>query len=106
MTANCLWCGAEFQVSGSGRPRKFCIRSHRQRAYESRKFLNGMVMSNMRPTHSHCYLCSEPLPWDDSPEAICFDHKIATVWGGVTTPANVRPVHVACNLSKGDSLMV
>jgi hypothetical protein len=64
-----------------------------------------MVMSNMRPTHSHCYLCDEPLPWDESPDTICFDHKIATVWGGATNPVNVRPVHVGCNRAKGDKLI-
>jgi hypothetical protein len=45
------------------------------------------------------------LPWDESPDTICFDHKIATVWGGATNPVNVRPVHVGCNRAKGDKLI-
>jgi hypothetical protein len=34
----CLWCGAAFRASeGTGRPRAYCRRSHRQRAFESRR---------------------------------------------------------------------
>jgi len=34
----CAWCGASFDVAGgTGRPPRFCRRSHRQRAYESRR---------------------------------------------------------------------
>lgn len=34
----CAWCGTSFEVSGGqGRPPRFCRRSHRQRAYESRR---------------------------------------------------------------------
>ena len=101
----CLWCGTDLAYAGNGRRPKFCRHSHRQRAYESRKWNNGTVMSALRALHAHCYLCSEPLPWHDSPDTICLDHKIATVWGGVTNPVNVKPVHVACNLAKGDKLI-
>ena len=35
--SRCGWCGAVFIASpGSGRPRKYCKRSHRQRDYEAR----------------------------------------------------------------------
>lgn len=34
----CRWCGEVFVASaGSGRPRKYCKRSHRQRHYEARQ---------------------------------------------------------------------
>lgn len=34
----CRWCGGDFAPTpGPGRPRAFCRRSHRQRAYEARK---------------------------------------------------------------------
>lgn len=36
-TERCAWCGAGFRRStGPGRPGRYCRRSHRQRAYESR----------------------------------------------------------------------
>lgn len=34
----CAWCGGSFAVAaGPGRPPKYCRRSHRQRAYESKR---------------------------------------------------------------------
>lgn len=34
----CAWCGAPFVLAGGpGRPSTYCRRSHRQRAYESRR---------------------------------------------------------------------
>lgn len=34
----CEWCGTEFaDPSRTGRPRKYCRRSHRQRHYEARR---------------------------------------------------------------------
>jgi len=34
----CLWCGEPLsQNGGVGRPRRYCRRSHRQRAYEARR---------------------------------------------------------------------
>jgi hypothetical protein len=34
----CLWCNRPFDHKpGAGRPRKFCCRSHRQRAFEARR---------------------------------------------------------------------
>lgn len=36
--AYCAWCGGELPVqTGGGRPRRYCRRSHRQRAYEARR---------------------------------------------------------------------
>jgi hypothetical protein len=32
----CAWCGRGFVSLGRGRPRQYCRRSHRQRAYEAR----------------------------------------------------------------------
>lgn len=35
---SCAWCGALFAgAGGAGRPRRYCKRSHRQRAYEARR---------------------------------------------------------------------
>lgn len=37
-TLRCAWCGDRFKPPGGpGRPPKYCRRSHRQRAYESRQ---------------------------------------------------------------------
>lgn len=37
-TKRCRWCGAGFVINpGSGRPRKYCKRSHRQRHYEAKQ---------------------------------------------------------------------
>lgn len=37
-TVRCAWCGERFLVpAGPGRRPKYCRRSHRQRAYESRR---------------------------------------------------------------------
>lgn len=36
--SRCAWCGQKFaSPGGPGRPPKYCRRSHRQRAYESRR---------------------------------------------------------------------
>lgn len=36
--SRCQWCGVVFADSeGPGRPRRYCRRSHRQRAYEARR---------------------------------------------------------------------
>ncbi|MDF0530685.1 hypothetical protein P0W64_13995 [Tsukamurella sp. 8F] len=40
-TAVCAWCGREVVSEGPGRTRKYCKRSCRQRAYESRAALAG-----------------------------------------------------------------
>ena len=55
-------------------------------------------------TYSDCYLCQQPLDWDD-PQSLCVDHVIATVHGGRTDIENLRPVHLICNLRKGYSLI-
>jgi hypothetical protein len=37
-TVRCAWCGERFAISaGPGRRPRYCRRSHRQRAYESRR---------------------------------------------------------------------
>lgn len=40
-SAACAWCGREVVTEGPGRTRKYCRRSCRQRAYESRTALAG-----------------------------------------------------------------
>lgn len=39
--ARCQWCKRDLAESGTGRPRKFCSPSCKQRAYEQRKKLAG-----------------------------------------------------------------
>ena len=35
---DCAWCGGELPTTqGAGRPRSYCRRSHRQRAFEARR---------------------------------------------------------------------
>jgi len=95
LLTNCLWCDEEIEQKSMGRPIKYCRRSHRQRAYESRK----TGMDNLWITMSHienCYLCDEPLDWTDK-QSVVFDHEIATVHGGRTNVNNLRPVHRLCN---------
>ena len=38
---HCRWCGRELAENGTGRPRKYCSPSCKQRAYEQRKNLTG-----------------------------------------------------------------
>lgn len=99
----CLWCGKEFAPNHIGRARKYCGHACRQRAYESRKYNIGELWEQMSK-YSDCYLCQEPLDWDQ-PQSICTDHMIATVHGGRTVPENLRPVHIVCNLRKGSTLI-
>ena len=38
----CRWCGETFAIRpGSGRPRKYCKRSHRQRHYEAKRLADN-----------------------------------------------------------------
>lgn len=99
----CAYCGKSIPKSPSNRPRKYCKRSCRQRAYESRKY-NIHDLWKALAEYEFCYLCGGLLDWG-APQSICTDHMIATVYGGRTVPENVRPVHVACNLQKGSRLI-
>ena len=46
-TKRCEWCGAEFAVGGrTGRPPKYCRRSHRQRHYEAKRLGSGRGLSS------------------------------------------------------------
>lgn len=38
---SCAWCGKELVLTGRGRPRKYCSRSCKQRAYEQRQNVSG-----------------------------------------------------------------
>ncbi|WP_366937757.1 HNH endonuclease [uncultured Corynebacterium sp.] len=99
----CANCGKLIPKSPSNRPRKYCKRSCRQRAYESRKYnIHGLWKTLAE--YEFCYLCGELLDWA-APQSICTDHMIATVYGGRTVPENVRPVHIVCNLKKGSTLI-
>ena len=40
--ARCSWCGRGMVQGARGRPRKYCRRSHRQRAYEARLLAERM----------------------------------------------------------------
>ena len=100
----CLWCNAPIEQSGTGRRKRYCSRSHRQRAYESRKYGIPTVYDLMKRHISHCYLCGLLLDWEDM-QSIVFDHEIATVHGGTTNVTNLRPVHRLCNLSKANRLI-
>jgi len=43
---HCAWCGGGFARSqGRGRPRRYCRASHRQRAYEARRFAQRRGLS-------------------------------------------------------------
>lgn len=103
----CEWCGTEFAQPkrSRGRQRKYCKRSCRQRAYESRRYGIDELWNQMRDEHCDCYLCGKPLDWAGGRDEICLDHKVATVRGGRTSPGNCRPVHVLCNLRKSDNLL-
>ena len=41
-TTSCDWCGDPLVANCSGRPRRYCRRSHRQRAYEARLLAERM----------------------------------------------------------------
>ncbi|QTH60824.1 hypothetical protein J5O04_08370 [Corynebacterium hindlerae] len=40
----CAWCGTPIEVSGRGRPKKYCSHSCRQRAYEQRNNVAGTAI--------------------------------------------------------------
>lgn len=95
LLTTCLWCGAEFTPNKIGRASKYCKRSHRQRAYESRKAGMEGVWDTLLYVED-CYLCGLLLDWTDR-QSVVFDHEIATVHGGRTNVENLRPVHRVCN---------
>lgn len=97
---SCEYCGEAVDQGLSGRKRKYCKRSCRQRAYEERKFKVNELWDYLLDQYDTCYLCAQPLG-----EYVVFDHMIATVWGGRTDESNVRPVHMECNLKKGAALI-
>ncbi|WP_342011542.1 hypothetical protein [Corynebacterium bovis] len=41
---HCLWCGRPITDNPTGRPRRYCRRSCRQRAYEQRKAVDGTAV--------------------------------------------------------------
>lgn len=41
----CEWCRRGIAYGGGGRPRKYCRRSHRQRAYEARLLASRMGLA-------------------------------------------------------------
>lgn len=41
LVTSCTWCGKELVNTGRGRPRKYCSRSCKQRAYEQRHNVAG-----------------------------------------------------------------
>lgn len=45
--SKCVWCGAAVSQLGTRTPRKYCQRSHRQRALEARRL--GLPMKKDRP---------------------------------------------------------
>lgn len=105
MTSECDWCGTEFTQKKMGRTKRFCKSSCRQRAYESRLYGIADIRKDWEVLYDTCYLCGESLNWLE-PQGIVGDHKIATVYAGQTNPVNVKPVHLLCNASKGDKLLV
>ncbi|WP_431777004.1 hypothetical protein [Streptomyces cucumeris] len=42
----CAWCGRPVRQSGTGRPREYCRRSCRQRAYEERQIQQRIAVAN------------------------------------------------------------
>lgn len=102
--SSCKWCGESFIANSTGRPRKYCKTSCRQRAYESRKWGVAEMWEHFKQRSTHCYLCLEPLDWSKR-QSLCTDHMIATVHGGRTDVENLRPVHLRCNGKKAATLI-
>lgn len=100
----CAWCEKEIANADRGRPRKYCCRAHKQRAYESRKYKIGETWEALSNKYSSCYLCGKSLDYS-RPHTVCMDHMIATVYGGRTDVENLRPVHLECNARKGSRLI-
>jgi len=101
----CAWCGAPLIVKkGPGRPAKYCSRSHRQRAYESRalpsiKTIEGRQRALVE-AGGICYICYKALPFDEME----FDHVIPASLGGPPVRWNLKPVHKECNAKKAAAL--
>jgi tetrahydromethanopterin S-methyltransferase subunit G len=92
-TPRCGWCHRPLlQLSGAGRPRRFCSPSHRQRSYEARRraesfrLPNGQVIvseDDLQKVHDRLYLLESAiedvdadLAGDPGPKAYraAFDH--------------------------------
>lgn len=100
----CKWCGKSFETNRVGRPPLYCCKSHKQRAYESRRYRIGDIWESLRAEFQDCYLCGQPLDYA-APQTLCLDHMISTVYGGRTDVENLRPVHLKCNARKGFKLI-
>lgn len=101
----CAWCGEGLpEHSGRGRPRLYCKRSHRQRAYEARALPDTRTVEGRKAALAAaggiCYICYDPLSFDDME----WDHVIPASLGGPPVRWNLKPVHKECNAKKAAKL--
>ena len=95
-TRHCDYCDARIDwIPKSGRPPKYCKRSHRQRMYEDNR--RGVTAKEIIAEHGmRCYLCGEKL----TPDTFSLDHVIPVSLGGADEPDNLRPCCRRCNSRK------
>ena len=76
----CGWCGRGMPSGGNGRPRVYCKRSHRQRAFEARRLGEVMHLSDdealvslseLRALHDKVYVLEAAL--DDVDQDLAVD---------------------------------
>lgn len=70
----------------------------KRRALKSGSQVAPVSYEVLRAAYSACYLCGEPL----AGRPVHMDHVVPLSAGGAHTEANLRPVHVPCNLRKAD----
>lgn len=70
----------------------------KRRAQKAGSQVTPVSYEALRAAYSACYLCGEPL----AGRVVHMDHVVPLSAGGAHTEANLRPVHVPCNLRKAD----
>lgn len=84
--------------AATGRPRRYCSRACRLRAYQRRTWRAGI----QEPTPGDpCSVCGQPLAGRFE-----LDHIIPGIKAGSGDPSNLQWVHPDCNKSKGSRVLV
>lgn len=95
----CKACEKTYQRNSANRFRQYVWNGRR---YTRDNDLTVRQLRELAEASPNCYLCGEPLPWDDWQNNIELDHVIPKSQGGAATISNVRWCHRRCNRMKHD----
>lgn len=79
-------------------PEKLAQYEAERRARKAGSSVTRTSYAAVREAHTACYLCGEPL----AGRVVHVDHVVPLAAGGAHELDNLRPVHMPCNLRKGD----